>query len=50
MKNATYVEAARFGKHRGWRYVLRLVIILFAWLVISNVASAIVASALGYQE
>ena len=28
-KDSTYVEAARWGKHRGWRYVLGLVVILF---------------------
>jgi hypothetical protein len=43
MKNATYVEAARWGKHRGWRYVLGLVIILFAWLVVGSGASVLVA-------
>jgi hypothetical protein len=36
MKNATYVEAARWGKYRGWRYVLGLVVILFAWLVVGT--------------
>lgn len=41
MKNATYVEAARRGSHRWWRYLLGLVIILFAWLVVGTVASAI---------
>jgi hypothetical protein len=43
MKNATYVEAARWGKYRGWRYVLGLVIILFAWLVVGTGASVLVA-------
>ncbi|YAF98316.1 MAG: type II CAAX prenyl endopeptidase Rce1 family protein [Nodularia sp. CChRGM 3473] len=50
MKNATYVEAARWGKYRGWRYVLGLVIILFAWLVVGTVASLLVAIAIGGQE
>ncbi|HEY9626973.1 MAG TPA: CPBP family intramembrane glutamic endopeptidase [Coleofasciculaceae cyanobacterium] len=50
MKDATYVEAARWGKHRGWRYVLGLAIILFAWLVVGTVGSAIVAFALDGQE
>ncbi|MBD1865746.1 CPBP family intramembrane metalloprotease [Cyanobacteria bacterium FACHB-471] len=50
VKDATYVEAARWGKYRGWRYVLGLVIILFAWMVAANVASALVAFALGGQE
>ncbi len=50
MKDATYVEAARWGKHRGWRYVLGLVVILFAWLVVGSIGSAIVAFALDGQE
>ena len=50
MKNATYVESARQGKYRGWRYVLGLVIILFAWLVIGTGASVLVAIAIGGQE
>jgi hypothetical protein len=49
MKNATYVEAARWGKYRGWRYPLGLVIILFAWLVVGSGASVLVAFALGGQ-
>jgi len=48
-KDATYVEAARWGKYRGWRYVLGLVIILFAWLVVGSGASVLVAIALGGQ-
>ncbi len=47
MKNATYVESARWVKYRGWRYVLVLVIILFAWLVVGTVASLLVAIAIG---
>lgn len=50
MKNATYVEAARRGSHRRWRYLLGLVIILFAWLVVGTVASLLVAIAIGGQE
>lgn len=48
-KDATYVEAAGWGKYRGWRYPLGLVIILFAWLVIGSGASLLVAIALGGQ-
>ncbi len=48
-KDSTYVETARWGKHRGWRYVLGLVIILFAWLVVGSGASVLVAFALGGQ-
>ncbi|KAM3098876.1 CPBP family intramembrane glutamic endopeptidase [Phormidesmis sp. 146-12] len=48
-KDSTYVEAARWGKHRGWRYVLGLVVILFAWLVVGSGASVLVAFALGGQ-
>ncbi len=48
-KKVTYVEAARWGKHRGWRYPLGLVIILFAWLVVGSGASVLVAFALGGQ-
>ncbi|MBM0744365.1 CPBP family intramembrane metalloprotease [Phormidium sp. CLA17] len=50
VQDATYVEAARWGKHRGWRYVLGLVIILFAWLVVGTGASVLVASALTGQD
>jgi uncharacterized protein len=49
VKDATYVEAARWGKYRGWRYVLGMVIILFAWLVVGSGASVLVAIALGGQ-
>lgn len=49
-KDVTYVEAARWGKYRGWRYVLGLMIILFAWMIAANVASALVALALGGRE
>jgi membrane protease YdiL (CAAX protease family) len=49
MKNAIYVEAARWGKYRGWRYVLGLVVILFAWLVVGTGASVLVAFALSGQ-
>lgn len=49
-KEATYVEAARGGGHRWWRYLVGLVVILFAWMVVANVASALVAFALGGQE
>jgi hypothetical protein len=50
VKDATYVEAARWGKHRGWWYVLGLAIVLFAWLVVGSVGSAIVAFALDGRE
>ncbi|MBD1865735.1 CPBP family intramembrane metalloprotease [Cyanobacteria bacterium FACHB-471] len=49
VKDATYVEAARWGKHRGWRYVLGLVVILFAWLVVGTGAGVLVAFALSGQ-
>ena len=49
VKDTTYVEAARWGKHRGWRYILGLMIILFAWLVVGSGASVLVAIALGGQ-
>ncbi|NJM21293.1 MAG: CPBP family intramembrane metalloprotease [Richelia sp. SL_2_1] len=48
-KDSTYVEAARWGKYRGWRYVLGLVVILFAWLVVGTGASVLVAFALSGQ-
>ena len=50
LKDATYVEAARWGKYRRWRYVLGLMVILFAWMVAANFASALVALALGGKE
>ncbi|BAY65595.1 abortive infection protein [Calothrix brevissima NIES-22] len=49
VKDATYVEAARWGKYRGWRYVLGLVVILFSWLVIGSLASVLVAFAFSGQ-
>jgi uncharacterized protein len=49
VKDTTYVEAERWGKYRGWRYVLGLVIILFAWLVIGSLASVGVVFALSGQ-
>lgn len=50
VKDATYVEAAGWGKYRWWRYLLGLMIILFAWMVAANFASAIVALAIGGKE
>jgi hypothetical protein len=44
------VEAARRGSHRWWRYLLGLVIILFARLVVGTVASLLVAITIGGQE
>ena len=49
-KAETYVEVARRDGHRWWRYLLGLAIILFSWMVVANVASALVAFALGGQE
>jgi uncharacterized protein len=49
VQDATYVEAARWGKYRGWRYVLGLVVILFSWLVVGTIASVLVAFALSGQ-
>jgi membrane protease YdiL (CAAX protease family) len=49
VKDVTYVEAARWGKYRGWRYVLGLVVILFAWLVVGTGASVLVAFAFSGQ-
>lgn len=48
-KKVTYIDAARWGKYRGWRYVLGLVVTLFAWLVVGSGASVLVAFALGGQ-
>ncbi|MGJ3253172.1 MAG: CPBP family intramembrane glutamic endopeptidase [Elainellaceae cyanobacterium] len=49
-KKVTYVEAARWGKHRWWRYVLGLVVIFFVGLVINGIATPRVAFLLGGQE
>ncbi|KAB8318669.1 CPBP family intramembrane metalloprotease [Tolypothrix campylonemoides VB511288] len=49
VKDVTYVEAARWGKYRWWRYVLGLVVILFAWLVVGTGAGVLVAFALSGQ-
>ncbi|KAM3094294.1 CPBP family intramembrane glutamic endopeptidase [Phormidesmis sp. 146-35] len=50
VKDATYVEAARWGKYRWWRYLLGLVVILFVGLVVSGIAVPRVAFLLGGQE
>jgi hypothetical protein len=50
VKDETYVESARRGKHRWWQYLLGLVVILVSWLVVGSVASAIVAFVLDGQE
>jgi membrane protease YdiL (CAAX protease family) len=47
---ATYVEAAWREGHRRWRYLLGLVIILFAWLVVGSAAALLVSFTLGGQE
>ncbi|MBD2058327.1 CPBP family intramembrane metalloprotease [Oculatella sp. FACHB-28] len=49
VEDATYVEAARWGKYRGWRYLLGLMIILFAWLIVGTGASVLVAFAFSGQ-
>ncbi|MBD2261334.1 CPBP family intramembrane glutamic endopeptidase [Pseudanabaena sp. FACHB-2040] len=50
VKDTTYVEAAGWGKYRGWRYLLGLVVILVAQLVVGSAASALVAFAIAGQE
>ncbi len=50
MKNVTYMESARWGKYRWWRYLLGLTNVLFAWMVAANVASALVSIAFGGRE
>ncbi|WP_114558174.1 CPBP family intramembrane glutamic endopeptidase [Desertihabitans aurantiacus] len=49
-EHESYVEAARRGRHRWWHYLLGLALVLFAWMVVANVASALVAFALGGEE
>jgi len=46
---ATYVDAAQQGKNQWWRYLLGLVVILFAWLVVGIFASVLVPFALTGQ-
>ncbi|MBW4445150.1 MAG: CPBP family intramembrane metalloprotease [Plectolyngbya sp. WJT66-NPBG17] len=50
VKDTTYVEAARWGKYWGWRYVLGLVVILFAGLVGGGIAAPRIAFLLSGQE
>ena len=49
-KDATYVEAAGWGKYRWWRYFLGLVVIFFVGLVVGGIAIPRVAFLLGGQE
>jgi membrane protease YdiL (CAAX protease family) len=49
-KGATYVEAARWGKYRWWRYVLGLVVIFFVGLVVGGIATPRIAFLFGGQE
>lgn len=50
VKDVTYVEAARWGKHRGWRYVLGLVVIFFVGLVVGGIAAPRIAFLFSGQE
>lgn len=50
VQDATYVETARWGKHRGWRYVLGLVVIFFVGLVVGGIATPRIAFLFGGQE
>ncbi|HEY9664278.1 MAG TPA: CPBP family intramembrane glutamate endopeptidase, partial [Allocoleopsis sp.] len=50
VKDATYVEAAKWGKYRWWRYVLGLVAIFFVGLVVGGIATPRIAFLLGGQE
>ncbi|WP_204154187.1 CPBP family intramembrane glutamic endopeptidase [Leptolyngbya sp. CCY15150] len=50
VQDVTYVEAARWGKHRGWRYVLGLVVIFFVGLVVGGIAAPRIAFLFGGQE
>jgi uncharacterized protein len=49
-KDATYVEAAWWGKYRWWRYLLGLVVILFAGLVVGGIVAPRIAFLFGGQE
>jgi uncharacterized protein len=49
-KDATYIEAAGWGKYRWWRYLLGLVIIFFVGLVVSGIAIPRIAFLFGGQE
>jgi uncharacterized protein len=50
VQDATYVEAAGWGKYRWWRYVLGLVVILFVGLVVGGIATPRIAFLLSGQE
>ncbi|MBD2465560.1 CPBP family intramembrane metalloprotease [Oscillatoria sp. FACHB-1407] len=49
-KDATYVEAAGWGKYRWWRYLLGLVVIFFVGLVVGGIAIPHIAFLFGGQE
>jgi membrane protease YdiL (CAAX protease family) len=50
VKDVTYVEAAKWGKYRWWRYLLGLVVIFFVGLVVGGIATPRIAFLLGGQE
>lgn len=50
VKDAAYIEAAGWGKYRWWRYLLGLVVILFAGLVVGGIATPRIAFLLDGQE
>lgn len=50
VKDATYVDAAGWGKYRWWRYVLGLVVIFFVGLVVGGIATPRIAFLLGGQQ
>ena len=50
VKDATYVDAAGWGKYRWWRYLLGLVVIFFVGLVVGGIATPRIAFLLGGQE
>lgn len=48
--DATYIEAAGWGKYRWWRYLLGLVVIFFVGLVVGGIAIPRIAFLFGGQE
>jgi hypothetical protein len=44
MSLPSYIDAALLGKHSAWRYLVGFVFILFMWVVVGSIATAVLLS------